>query len=79
MRRDLCAAASALEKCPVNNPEGALESKCPLPGRGCTALPLRLAAKQQVLKEEMASESGRGGERDAQDCRLTGYGKIAAG
>lgn len=46
---------------------------------GGPALPRRLTAKQQGLKEEMANESGRGGEWDMQGCRLRGDGQIAAG
>lgn len=57
---------------------GGLGEQCPLPGGGHgTASPLN--AKQRVLKEEVANEIGRGGERDAQDCRLRGCGQIAAG
>lgn len=41
--------------------------------------PLQLTAKQQVLKEEMASESGSGGEWDVQEHRLRVYGQRAAG
>lgn len=55
-----------------------LGEQCPLLAGG-TVLPLRLTAEQQVLEEEMASQSGRGGGWDAQDCRLRGYGHIAAG
>lgn len=55
-----------------------LGGQCPLPAGG-TVLPLRLTAKLQVLEEETASQSGRGGGWDAQDWRLRGYGQIAAG